>query len=283
MDELQLQHDSSETIMAALFTLTPCQFSDLRHSLSSDLRRQHHRLCSLLRSTTRFSQTLRHLEALSLHQKTLLIARYFLTTLKQLTRFWEAETPNTSVAVRLRDLDATLLLMLLCEVHQHDKQALERPPAEWRHILNEYVVSNMLAMAGVGVPSGAIVLSPFIDVATRCRRFLDAAGCGGGGGKVEREVATSAAAVVALPSVELCGTGTECAICKEAMGGGRDVCELPCGHMFHWMCILPWLAKRNTCPCCRLRLPTDDVLGEIERLWGVLLRIGRSPRNSCGD
>lgn len=90
---------------------------------------------------------------------------------------------------------------------------------------------------------------------------------------MEREVAAAASAVVELQSVEVRGDGVECAICREEMREGRDVCELPCDHMFHWMCILPWLRKRNTCPCCRSRLPTDDVIGEIERLWEVLVNV----------
>lgn len=97
---------------------------------------------------------------------------------------------------------------------------------------------------------------------------------GGGGGKEFGEVAASAAAVVALPAVEVAVGGRECVICKEEMRVGRDVCELPCQHLFHWMCILPWLGKRNTCPCCRFRLPSDDVFGEIQRLWEVLVKSG---------
>lgn len=86
--------------------------------------------------------------------------------------------------------------------------------------------------------------------------------------------AASAATVVSLPAVEVTVGGRECVICKEEMRVGRDVCELPCQHLFHWMCILPWLGKRNTCPCCRFRLPSDHVFGEIQRLWEVLVKTG---------
>lgn len=113
-------------------------------------------------------------------------------------------------------------------------------------------------------------------------------GCGGGGGggggeeKQGREEAASAAAVVALPSVEVSGGG-ECVICKEEMNKGREVCELPCGHLFHWICILRWLKKRNTCPCCRRRLPTDDVRGEIERLLEELAVVGGGGRGGVNQ
>ncbi|KAK8491695.1 hypothetical protein V6N13_030114 [Hibiscus sabdariffa] len=94
------------------------------------------------------------------------------------------------------------------------------------------------------------------------------------GEKERKEVAASPAEVVALPSVEVRGGGVECVICKEEMREGREVCKFPCQHLFHWVCILPWLKKRNTCPCCRFQLPCDDIFGEIQRLWGVLVKAG---------
>lgn len=129
----------------------------------------------------------------------------------------------------------------------------------------------MLGVSGIGVFNGA-ALVPFIEMVTRCLTFVGLMG-GRGGGKVGKEVPASVPAVVALPSVEVSGEEVECAICKEMMMEGRDVCQLPCQHLFHWMCILPWLRKRNTCPCCRFQLPTDDVFGEIQRLWDVLVKM----------
>lgn len=127
--------------------------------------------------------------------------------------------------------------------------------------------------SGFTLSSPAEVLGSFVDTLANCMRFVGAKGCGGGEG---REVAAMAAAVVALPSVEVKGGGggAECVICKEEIREGRDVCQLPCQHLFHWMCVLPWLRKRNTCPCCRFRLPTDDVYGEIQRLWEVIVKVG---------
>jgi len=33
----------------------------------------------------------------------------------------------------------------------------------------------------------------------------------------------------------------ECAVCKDNFEEGNNVIELPCNHLFHPDCILPWL------------------------------------------
>ncbi|CAI9760717.1 unnamed protein product [Fraxinus pennsylvanica] len=272
------QNSTEVIIMAALSTLSSSHISDLSHSIAALFHRHRRRLFSLLSSPTIFAFTLQHLQTISLHKKSLLIAHYLLLNLSVLNHFMRNNTtapPYAGAGMKLRDLDAVLLLLLLCELHQNEPEALEPPPSFWRGVLCNYVANTMLKLTSFGASNGEVLME-YIEKVVKCRNFVNVMGRDSGGGdegKDGREVATSVAAVVALPSVEVSGGGRECVICKEEMTKGRDVCELPCNHLFHWMCILPWLKKRNTCPCCRSRLPTNDVLGEIDRLLEDLAKI----------
>lgn len=72
----------------------------------------------------------------------------------------------------------------------------------------------------------------------------------------------SKAVVESMPTVEIEETHivaeAHCAVCKEAFELGNEVREMPCKHIYHGDCILPWLAMRNSCPVCRHELPADQ-------------------------
>jgi hypothetical protein len=47
----------------------------------------------------------------------------------------------------------------------------------------------------------------------------------------------------------------ECSICKDEFTLDQEVASLPCGHLYHEDCVVPWLKEHNTCPYCRHQLP----------------------------
>lgn len=48
-----------------------------------------------------------------------------------------------------------------------------------------------------------------------------------------------------------------CTVCQDNVNMGSKAMVMPCGHIFHPDCVLPWLKDNNTCPVCRYELPTD--------------------------
>ncbi|KAF2318856.1 hypothetical protein GH714_011187 [Hevea brasiliensis] len=75
----------------------------------------------------------------------------------------------------------------------------------------------------------------------------------------------SKSAIESMPTVIIseCHTSMEshCAVCKEPFELESEAREMPCKHIYHSDCILPWLSLRNSCPVCRHELPGDDETG----------------------
>ncbi|KAL8201181.1 hypothetical protein R6Q57_012520 [Mikania cordata] len=71
-------------------------------------------------------------------------------------------------------------------------------------------------------------------------------------------------AINALPNVKitqahLLNDSQSCAVCMEDFKIDGEAKELPCNHIFHSNCIVPWLTLHNSCPVCRNELPVQSV------------------------
>ncbi|KAK4579222.1 hypothetical protein RGQ29_029053 [Quercus rubra] len=108
----------------------------------------------------------------------------------------------------------------------------------------------------------------------------------------------SKSAIESMPTIEIDETQVEshCAVCKEQFEFGSEAREMPCKHIYHSDCILPWLLIRNSCPVCRHELPTDTETAAVQngsenigltiwRLPGGGFAVGRfsGPRGRIGE
>ncbi|KAL0491739.1 RNG1L [Acrasis kona] len=57
-----------------------------------------------------------------------------------------------------------------------------------------------------------------------------------------------------------------CSVCIEDYELEEQLIQLPCEHIFHKHCIVPWIKEHNTCPTCRYELPLSDPEAERERV-----------------
>ncbi|XWS28804.1 hypothetical protein CRYUN_Cryun25bG0102600 [Craigia yunnanensis] len=99
----------------------------------------------------------------------------------------------------------------------------------------------------------------------------------------------SKSAIESMPTIQIETTHvcseTYCAVCKECFELGTEAREMPCKHIYHQDCIIPWLSLRNSCPVCRHEMPSDrnesnedvsETVGlSIWRLPGGVFAVGR--------
>mmetsp|Transcript_44603 Transcript_44603/g.71726 ORF Transcript_44603/g.71726 Transcript_44603/m.71726 type:complete len:276 (+) Transcript_44603:181-1008(+) len=48
-----------------------------------------------------------------------------------------------------------------------------------------------------------------------------------------------------------------CCVCQEEFAPGGKAKMMPCGHAFHYDCLMEWLERHNSCPTCRYALPSE--------------------------
>lgn len=90
--------------------------------------------------------------------------------------------------------------------------------------------------------------------------------------------------IQALPTVpvteEHVGSGLECPVCKDDYGLGERVRQLPCNHLFHDGCIVPWLEQHDSCPVCRKSLTGQNTATNPPGLTGVTFSSSSSSSSS---
>ncbi|XP_018009129.1 E3 ubiquitin-protein ligase RNF181 [Hyalella azteca] len=79
---------------------------------------------------------------------------------------------------------------------------------------------------------------------------------------------TSRAVIADLETITIdeAGTSQQCPVCLKQYELSEKCHQLPCKHLFHITCVLPWLNKTNSCPMCRHELKTDDEAYEEYKL-----------------
>lgn len=65
----------------------------------------------------------------------------------------------------------------------------------------------------------------------------------------------------ALPTIKIAqrhlrSSDSNCAVCKDEFELGAEAKQMPCNHIYHSDCIVPWLVQHNSCPVCRQELPS---------------------------
>ncbi|XP_015578080.1 probable E3 ubiquitin-protein ligase RHC1A [Ricinus communis] len=75
----------------------------------------------------------------------------------------------------------------------------------------------------------------------------------------------SSSSIDAMPTIKITQrhlrTDSHCPVCKDKFELGSEARQMPCNHMYHSDCIVPWLVQHNSCPVCRQELPPQGSSG----------------------
>lgn len=68
--------------------------------------------------------------------------------------------------------------------------------------------------------------------------------------------------IALIPTVEVTpddvAKNTQCSVCMEDFRVKEPVRKLPCSHLYHTDCIVPWLQMHGTCPICRKTISVNS-------------------------
>ncbi|KAJ1384700.1 Zinc finger, RING-type [Sesbania bispinosa] len=67
----------------------------------------------------------------------------------------------------------------------------------------------------------------------------------------------------AMPTIKITQrhlrSDSHCPVCKDKFELGSEARQMPCNHLYHSDCIVPWLVQHNSCPVCRQELPPQGL------------------------
>lgn len=73
----------------------------------------------------------------------------------------------------------------------------------------------------------------------------------------------SRSSIDAMPMIKITQrhlrSDSHCPICQDKFELGSEARQMPCNHMYHSDCIVPWLVQHNSCPVCRQELPPQGL------------------------
>ena len=71
-------------------------------------------------------------------------------------------------------------------------------------------------------------------------------------------------------TIDMICSQPSCPVCSEDYAESSDATQLPCSHVFHATCVIPWLHAKRTCPICRFEI-TESVpsIEELEKFTEV--------------
>lgn len=73
----------------------------------------------------------------------------------------------------------------------------------------------------------------------------------------------SRSSIDAMPTIKISNrhlrSDSHCPVCKDKFELGSEARQMPCDHLYHSDCIVPWLSQHNSCPVCRQELPAQGL------------------------
>lgn len=89
----------------------------------------------------------------------------------------------------------------------------------------------------------------------------------------------SRSSIDAMPTIRIMQkhlrSDSHCPVCQEKFELGSEARQMPCGHIYHSDCIVPWLVQHNSCPVCRHEPTMQDLASHNFRSSSVGSRSSR--------